>query len=219
MRLLVAEDDPLLGEGIQSALKMAGYVVDWVRDGKQAMLALETEDYAACVLDWSMPKIDGMTVLRTLRQRGIHLPVLILTARDSREDKIFGLDSGADDYMTKPFDLTEMQARLRALLRRAAGSGSATMTFNGLELDPVARRVTLDGQPVTLSSKEYALLHDLIGHQNHIRSRGDLEQSLYGWGEEVESNAVEVHIHHLRKKLGSEYIKTIRGMGYMMGLV
>lgn len=217
MRLLLAEDDPLLGAGIQSALKMAGYVVDWVRDGKQAILALETEEYGACILDWSMPKMDGVAVLRQLRKKGNHLPVLMLTARDSREDKILGLDSGADDYLTKPFDLSEMQARLRALTRRANGSGSVVLTFMGLSLDPAARRVSLDGESVTLSSKEYALIHDLMTHQNHIRSRSELEQSLYGWGEEVESNAVEVHIHHLRKKLGADYIKTVRGMGYLMG--
>lgn len=217
MRLLLAEDDSLLGEGLQAALKMSGYAVDWVRDGQQALLALETEEYVACILDWSMPKLDGVDVLRQLRQRGNHIPTLMLTARDSREDKISGLDMGADDYLTKPFDLNEMQARLRALIRRAAGSGSTLLKYKGLVLDSAARRVTLDGQPVTLSSKEYALLHDLINHQNHIRSRSDFEQSLYGWGEEVESNAVEVHIHHLRKKLGSDYIKTVRGMGYVMG--
>lgn len=217
MRLLLAEDDPLLGEGIQVALKISGYVVDWVQDGKQALLALETGEYSACVLDWSMPKMDGVAVLRQLRKNGNNIPVLMLTARDSREDKILGLDTGADDYLTKPFDLTEMQARLRALLRRAAGSGSTVLTYQGLSLDPAARRVKLDDQLVTLSSKEYALLHDLITHQNYIRSRADLEQSLYGWGEEVESNAVEVHIHHLRKKLGPDLIKTVRSMGYLMG--
>ena len=217
MRLLLAEDDLMLGEGIQAALKMSGYAVDWVRDGKHALLALGTEEYAACILDWSMPKLDGGEVLRQLRQRGNNLPVLVLTARDSREDKVMGLDAGADDYLTKPFDLSELQARLRALLRRTSGSGVRVLSYRGLSLDPAARRVTLNGQPVTLSSKEYALVHDLISHPSHIRSRADLEQSLYGWGEEVESNAVEVHIHHLRKKLGADLIKTVRGMGYVMG--
>lgn len=217
MRLLVAEDDALIGEGMQAALKMSGYAVDWVRDGSQALIALTTDDYAACVLDISLPKLDGLSVLRALRQRGNNIPILVLTARDSREDKILGLDSGADDYLTKPFDLTELLARLRSLLRRASGSGSALLIVKNIVLDSAARRVTQDGDPVTLAAKEYALLHDLMSHQNHIRSRHDLEQSLYGWGDEVESNAVEVHIHHLRKKLGSECIQTIRGMGYKMG--
>ena len=217
MRLLVAEDHALIGEGIQAALKMAGYVVDWVRDGNQALLAMSTEEYAACVLDISLPKLDGLGVLRALRQQGNNIPVLVLTARDSREDKILGLDSGADDYLTKPFDLTELLARLRSLLRRSAGSGSALLIVKNIVLDSVARRVTQDGTPVILSAKEYALLLDLMSHQNHIRSRHDLEQSLYGWGDEVESNAVEVHIHHLRKKLGSECIQTVRSMGYKMG--
>lgn len=217
MRLLLAEDDLLLGEGIQIALKLAGYTVDWVQDGKQALLALDTEEYAACILDWNMPKLDGVSVLKQLRHRGNNVPVLMLTARDSREEKILGLDTGADDYLIKPFDLDEMQARLRALLRRSTGSGSALITYKGLTLDPAARRVAMNDIPITLSSKEYALLYDLIGHLNHIRSRSDLEQSLYGWGEEVESNAVEVHIHHLRKKLGSNLIKTVRGMGYLIG--
>lgn len=217
MRLLLAEDDLLLGEGIQIALKLAGYTVDWVQDGKQALLALDTEEYAACILDWNMPKLDGVSVLKQLRHRGNNVPVLMLTARDSREEKILSLDTGADDYLIKPFDLDEMQARLRALLRRSTGSGSALITYKGLTLDPAARRVAMNDIPITLSSKEYALLYDLIGHLNHIRSRSDLEQSLYGWGEEVESNAVEVHIHHLRKKLGSNLIKTVRGMGYLIG--
>ncbi len=216
MRLLVAEDDAMIGEGIQTALKMSGYVVDWVRDGNQAQLALNTEDYAACVLDLSLPKLDGLSILRALRQKGNNIPVLVLTARDSREDKILGLDSGADDYLTKPFDLTELLARLRSLLRRASGSGSALLIVKNIVLDPAARRVMQDGHAVILSAKEYALLQDLMSHQNHIRSRQDLEQSLYGWGDEVESNAVEVHIHHLRKKLGVECIQTIRGMGYKM---
>ena len=217
MRLLLAEDDALLGEGIQAGLKMAGYVVDWVRDGDAALLALTTEEYGASVLDLGLPKKDGMSVLTSLRQRGNNLPVLILTARDSRADKILGLDAGADDYLTKPFDLTELLARLRALLRRASGSGVTTLSHKNISMDPSARRVTLDGQTVSLSAREYALLHDLLSHQNHIRSRSNLEQSLYGWGDEVESNAVEVHIHHLRKKFGTDLIQTIRGMGYMIG--
>ena len=217
MRVLIAEDDRSLGSGIEAALKMTGYAVDWVQDGKDALSALTTGEYAACVLDLSLPRMDGIKVLQTLRRQGNNTPVLILTARDTRESKIEGLDAGADDYLTKPFDLPELQARIRALLRRAAGSGSVQLTYKNVSLDPVARRVSLDGLNITLSAKEYALLYDLISHQNHIRSRDDLEQSLYGWGDEVESNAVEVHIHHLRKKLGGDTIKTVRGMGYVMG--
>jgi len=219
MRILVAEDDQLLGEGIQAGLGMAGYVVDWARDGQEALLALRNEKYAACVLDISMPKMDGLTVLSKLRSAGNHIPVLVLTARDTQQDKIKGLDTGADDYLIKPFDLNELQARIRALLRRAAGSASSIFSYAGVQLDPATRRVTLDGVHISVSAKEYALLYDLISHPNHIRSRSDLEQSLYGWGDEVESNAVEVHIHHLRKKLGPDLISTVRGMGYIMGNV
>lgn len=217
MRILIAEDDRSLGAGIEAGLKMVGYTVDWVQDGKDALLALTTQEYAACVLDLNLPHLNGIKILQTLRSQGNNIPVLILTARDTRESKIEGLDAGADDYLTKPFDLSELQARMRALLRRAAGTGSVALTFKGLSLDPAARRVTLDAAQIILSAKEYALLHDLMSHQNHIRSRADLEQSLYGWGDEVESNAVEVHIHHLRKKLGVELITTVRGMGYVMG--
>jgi DNA-binding response OmpR family regulator len=217
MRVLIAEDDRSLGSGIEAALKMTGYAVDWVQDGKDALLALTTGEYAACVLDIGLPRMDGIKVLQSLRRQGNNIPVLILTARDTRESKIEGLDAGADDYLTKPFDLPELLARMRALLRRAAGSGTVQLTYKNVSLDPVARRVSLDGVNITLSAKEYALLHDLISHQNHIRSRADLEQSLYGWGDEVESNAVEVHIHHLRKKLGGAMITTVRGMGYVMG--
>ena len=219
MRVLIAEDDRSLGSGIEAALKMSGYAVDWVLDGKDALLALDSGEYAACVLDLNLPRMDGIKVLQSLRSKGNNVPVLILTARDTRESKIEGLDAGADDYLTKPFDLPELQARIRALLRRAAGSGSVQLTYKNISLDPVARRVTVDGNNVTLSAKEYALLQDLISHQNHIRSRADLEQSLYGWGDEVESNAVEVHIHHLRKKLGIDMITTVRGMGYVMGVL
>lgn len=217
MRILIAEDDKSLGAGIEAGLKMVGYAVDWVKDGKDALLALTTQEYAACVLDLNLPHMNGIKILQTLRSRGNNIPVLILTARDTRESKIEGLDAGADDYLTKPFDLSELQARMRALLRRSAGTGAALLIFKELSLDPAARRVTLDGAHITLAAKEYALLYDLMSHQNHIRSRADLEQSLYGWGDEVESNAVEVHIHHLRKKLGGELITTVRGMGYVMG--
>lgn len=218
MRLLIAEDDPLLGEGMQTAFKLEGYVVDWMKDGQQALLALKTQEYAACLLDLNMPKLNGLNILSTIRKAGNNTPILILTARDSRADKVLGLDSGADDYITKPFDLIELKARIRALIRRRSGSGDVFFSFHGVVLDPTSRRVTVQDKPVSLSSREYAILHDLISHQNHIRSRTDLEQSLYGWGEEVESNTVEVHIHHLRKKIGAEFIRTVRGMGYVVGV-
>lgn len=217
MRILLIEDDALLGDGIRAGLKLAGYAVDWFRDGEQGLLALKTEDFAACILDLGLPRRDGLSLLRDLRAHGKHTPVLILTARDTVEDKIAGLDTGADDYLIKPFDLSELQARLRALLRRAHHAGAALLQHNDINLDPAARHVTVQGQSVNLSAKEYALLYTLLSHPNAIRSREVLEQSLYAWGEETASNTVEVYIHHLRKKLGASSIETIRGLGYRMG--
>jgi DNA-binding response OmpR family regulator len=217
LRVLLVEDDALLGDGIRAGLRLADYAVDWVRDGEAARLALLDHDYDACVLDLGLPKKDGLAVLRDLRARGNLLPVLVLTARDTAADKIGGLDAGADDYLTKPFDLGELQARMRALLRRSAGAAAPLLTHGTIALDPAARRVTLAGEPVKLSAREYALLHDLLSHQNQVRSRGQLEESLYAWGEEAESNTVEVYIHFLRKKLGAERIETVRGFGYRIG--
>jgi DNA-binding response OmpR family regulator len=217
LRVLLVEDDALLGDGIRAGLRLADYAVDWVRDGESARLALLDHDYDACVLDLGLPKKDGLAVLRDLRARGNPLPVLVLTARDTAADKIAGLDAGADDYLTKPFDLGELQARMRALLRRAAGAATPQLTHGTIALDPAARRVTLDGQPVKLSAREYALLHDLLSHRNQVRSRAQLEESLYAWGEEAESNTVEVYIHFLRKKLGADSIETVRGFGYRIG--
>ena len=217
MRVLLIEDDALLGDGIRAGLKLAGYAVDWLRDGDQGRLALETESFAACVLDLGLPRRDGLSLLRDLRAHGDHTPVLILTARDTLEDKIAGLDAGADDYLIKPFDLPELQARLRALLRRVANTGANLLQHDGIRLDPAARQVTLNNQPVSLSAKEYALLHDFLSHPNSIRSRSELEQGLYAWGEETASNTVEVYIHHLRKKLGNDCIETVRGLGYRLG--
>ena len=217
MRVLLVEDDALLGDGIRAGLRLADYAVDWVRDGEAARLALLDHDYDACVLDLGLPKKDGLAVLRDLRARGSLLPVLVLTARDTAADKIGGLDAGADDYLTKPFDLGELQARMRALLRRTAGAATPQLTHGTIALDPAARRVTLAGEPVKLSAREYALLHDLLSHQNQVRSRAQLEESLYAWGEEAESNTVEVYIHFLRKKLGAESIETVRGFGYRIG--
>lgn len=217
MRVLLVEDDALLGDGIYAGLQLADYAVDWVRDGEAARLALLNEHYAACVLDLGLPKKDGLSVLKELRGRGDHLPVLVLTARDSPADKITGLDTGADDYLTKPFDLGELQARMRALTRRAAGTTAPTFEHAGVILEPATKRVTRDGQPVTLSAREYALLHDLMRHKNQLRTRSQLEESLYAWGGEAESNTVEVYIHHLRKKLGPDFIRTVRGLGYQLG--
>ncbi len=217
MRVLLVEDDALLGDGIQAGLRLADYAVDWVRDGEAARLALQHHDYNACVLDLGLPKKDGLAVLKDLRGRGNATPVLVLTARDTHADKISGLDAGADDYLTKPFDLGELQARLRALIRRASGAASPVLEHGEVRLEPAAKRVTKNGETVTLSAREYALLHDLMTHRNQLRTRAQLEDSLYAWGAEVESNTVEVYIHHLRKKLGSEFIRTVRGFGYQLG--
>jgi len=217
VRILLVEDDDLLGDGIRAGLRLADYAVDWVRDGEAARLALLDHVYHACVLDLGLPKRDGLSVLRDLRARGQQLPVLILTARDSSADKIAGLDAGADDYLTKPFDLPELQARLRALIRRAGGAAAPTLEHADVVLEPASKRVTLAGQPVSLSAREYALLHDLLSHKTHIRTRSQLEESLYAWGEETGSNTVEVYIHHLRKKLGADFIRTVRGLGYQLG--
>ncbi|MCM8612406.1 response regulator [Accumulibacter sp.] len=217
MRVLLVEDDALLGDGVRAGLKLGGYTVDWVRDGEAARLALLDHAYQACVLDLGLPKRGGLAVLRELRERGNQLPVLILTARDSSADKIAGLDAGADDYLTKPFDLPELQARLRALLRRAGGTATPTLEHAGVVLDPASKRVTRNGEAVSLSAREYTLLLDLLRHRNHIRTRAQLEESLYSWGEETGSNTVEVYVHHLRKKLGADFIRTVRGLGYQLG--
>ena len=217
MRILLVEDDALLGDGLRAGLALEGYGVNWARDGEAARLAWLTEDYDACVLDLGLPRRDGLAVLKEVRARGKRTPVLILTARDTTADKVAGLDAGADDYLLKPFELAELQARLRALLRRASGAAAPLLRHGGLAVDPAARRVTLADTPITLSAREYALLHDFITHLGHIRSRQELENSLYAWGEEVESNTVEVYIHHLRKKIGADLIHTVRGLGYVLG--
>ncbi len=219
MRILLAEDDALLGDGIRAGLKLANYAVDWVQDGQQADLALRDHAYDACVLDLGLPQRDGLSVLRALRERGSDLPVLILTARGSSSEKVAGLDEGADDYLVKPFDLDELHARLRALMRRSVGQSSPKLRCGALALDPASKEVTLHGEPVALSAREFALLQDLLSHSTHIRTRAQLEESLYAWGEEAGSNTVEVYIHHLRKKLGSQAIRTLRGLGYQIGTI
>ena len=216
MRVLVVEDDALLGDAIQAGLKQSGYAVDWMKDGVSADLALATEPYAAVVLDLGLPRLEGLEVLRRLRGRGASIPVLILTARDAVEDRIGGLDAGADDYLLKPFDMGELAARLRALIRRAGGKVDLLLQVAGIALDPAAHRVLYQDKPVELSPKEFALLHALMLNAGRVMSRAQLEEQLYAWGEEVESNAVEVHIHHLRRKLFPGLIETIRGVGYLI---
>lgn len=217
MRILLVEDDVLLGDGLRAGLRLAGWSVDWVRDGNEARLAWLSQRYDACVLDLGLPRRDGLELLRERRGGGDTTPVLILTARDTQADKVAGLDAGADDYLTKPFDLEELLARLRALVRRSGGQAAPCLSHAGVNLDPVGRQVTLDGVAIGLSGREYALLYDLLTHKGRIRARAELEDSLYAWGQEVESNTVEVYIHHLRKKLGSDLIHTVRGLGYLIG--
>lgn len=216
MRILLVEDDRLLGDGIRAGLMQAGLAVDWVQDGRAAETALATEGYDAVVLDLGLPRLSGMEVLDRARAVRNRVPVLILTARDTVADRIAGLDAGADDYLLKPFDLGELQARLRALLRRSGNQAEPVFTHGALRLDPAARSVSWNGQPVELSAREFAVLHALLLNAGRVLSKAQLEEKLYGWGEEVESNAVEVFIHHLRRKLAPELIRTMRGVGYMI---
>jgi two-component system response regulator QseB len=214
MRILLAEDDALLGDGLRAGLRQQGFQVDWVRDGNAAQRELRSGVYAAAVLDLGLPQLDGLDVLQRTRAAGVSTPVLVLTARDAVPDRIRGLDGGADDYVLKPVDLLELAARLRALVRRAHGQPQEVLRALEVVLDPAARLVTLAGQPVVLSTREFDLLHALMLNAGRVLSREQLEQHLYSWGHEVESNAVEVHIHHLRRKLGAGLILTLRGVGY-----
>jgi DNA-binding response OmpR family regulator len=212
----LVEDDELLGSAVVSGLEQHGYTVDWLRDGAQAGDSLRNDEPDLLVLDLGLPGRDGLRLLRDLRGRESGLPVLILTARDTVDDRIAGLDAGADDYLVKPFDLGELTARLRAIARRRNGRATPLIEHHGLVFDPAARSVVLDGEPVSLPAKALAILEALLERPGMPLSRDRLEQILYGWGEGVESNAVEVHIHHLRRKLGKERIRTIRGLGYMI---
>jgi two-component system OmpR family response regulator/two-component system response regulator QseB len=216
MRALLVEDDALLGDGLRAGLRQAGFEVDWVRDGADAAHAAETEPFAVIVLDLGLPNMDGLAVLRRLRARGTKTPILILTARDAVHDRVTGLDAGADDYVVKPVDLAELAARLRALVRRARGEAAPALRRGDLELDPAAHRVVFRGRTAELSAREFALLHELMLNAGRVLSREQLEERLYPWGREVESNAVEVHVHHLRRKLSPRLIRTIRGVGYLM---
>ena len=217
MRVLLVEDDPMIGDSLRKGLRMEGFTVDWVQDGRSAELAVETTHYALVLLDLGLPKKDGLSVLRGWRERGSTVPVLILTARDAVPDRVAGLDGGADDYLVKPFDLTELLARMRALLRRQAGRARDLIEVGALRVDPVAHAIDYRGQPVQLSAREFALLHALAESPGAVLSREQLEDRLYGWGEEVESNAVEVHVHNLRRKLNPSVIRTVRGVGYRLG--
>lgn len=216
MRILLVEDDPLLGDGLRAGLRQLGFQVDWVRTGDAAERELRAEPYAAAVLDLGLPLKDGTEVLADVRRAGITVPVLVLTARDAVPDRIRGLDLGADDYVVKPVDLNELAARLRALVRRAHGQPQERLAAQDVELDPAARIVLKAGEPVVLPAREFDLLHALMLNAGRVLSREQLEQHLYSWGQEVESNAVEVHIHHLRRKLGSGLIQTVRGVGYLL---
>ena len=216
VRILLAEDDVLLGDGLQAGLRQLGFLVDWVRDGEAAERELRAQPYAAAVLDLGLPRKDGLDVLAAIRQAGVTLPVLVLTARDAVPDRIRGLDVGADDYVVKPVDLHELGARLRALVQRSHGQPRETLTAQDVVLDPAARTVLRSGERVSLSSREFDLLHALMLNAGRVLSREQIERHLYSWGQEVESNTIEVHVHHLRRKLGSALIQTIRGVGYML---
>ena len=216
MRILLAEDDELLGAGLRAGLVQQGFEVDWVRDGVMAERELKSQLHQAAVLDLGLPRQDGMQVLQHIRQAGVNTPVLILTARDALPDRVQGLNLGADDYVVKPVDLLELAARLNALVRRSVGQSQPMLTSGPVSLDPVARVVLLAGQPVMLSHREFDVLHTLLLQAGRVLSRVQIEQHLYSWGHEVESNAVEVHIHHLRKKLGTDLIQTVRGVGYII---
>ncbi|WCE07604.1 response regulator transcription factor [Pseudomonas sp. JBR1] len=216
MRVLLIEDDPDLGEGIRTSLREEGYTLDWLRDGESAVHALREEGFDLVVLDLGLPRLDGIQVLRQSRANGLTTPVLILTARDDTEDRVAGLDAGADDYLVKPFDIKELKARLRALLRRRNGPSQIQLEGGGIALDPATRRVTFEGQPVNLTPREYQLLHELLANPGKIFSRDRLMGLLYGWDEGVESNTLEVHIYNLRKKLRAELIRTVRGIGYRL---
>ncbi|MEQ5843054.1 response regulator [Paraburkholderia acidicola] len=216
MRVLLVEDDDLIGCGIEAGLRQAGFAVDWARDGRKAELALSTTTYALVILDLGLPKIPGMTLLRQLREAGNDVPVLVLTAKGTVLDRVYGLEAGADDYLGKPFDLVELLARCRALLRRSQGRSVELIRHGDLSVNPATQTAMLRDARVTLTSREWAILIQLLTHRGIPQSRSQLEESLYGWQEEIESNAIEVHVSNLRKKLGAALIRTVRGIGYVV---
>ncbi|MEW5771314.1 MAG: response regulator [Pseudomonadota bacterium] len=216
MKILLAEDDAMIGASIERGLRLAGFALDWVRDGKAAELALKNGGYAALLLDLGLPRQDGLQVLRNLRQAGIQTPVLIVTARDAVADRVSGLNLGADDYLIKPFDLDELIARVHALIRRHQGRSRPEVRVGALSLDPLGKEAHLHGQPLPLSQREFTLLQALLESPGTVLSREALEERLYGWGEEIASNAIEVHIHNLRRKIGAAWIRNVRGVGYKL---
>jgi DNA-binding response OmpR family regulator len=217
MRVLLVEDDRMIGDSVRAALRQSGYAVDWVRDGTAADTTLASERFDLALLDLGLPQRDGLEVLRALRARGDTTPVIVLTARDALASRVDGLDAGADDYVVKPFELDELLARMRAVTRRHAGRADPAIEVQGVVLDPATRQVARDGTPLALSSREYAVLEALMLRPGAILSRAQLEDRLYGWGEELESNAISVYIHQLRRKLGEGFIHTVRGVGYYVG--
>lgn len=216
MRLLLVEDDPMIGEALLDALRAEHYAVDWVRDGVMADAALRSESYDLVLLDLGLPRCGGLDVLRALRKRRATVPVLIATARDAIGDRIAGLDAGADDYVVKPFDVDELLARIRALIRRSAGRAEPVFSHKGVTLNPATREAAVGNAPVALSAREWAVLEPMLQRPGVVFSRTQLEQKLYGWKDDISSNAVEVYVHGLRKKLGSDLIETVRGLGYLV---
>lgn len=216
MRLLLVEDDELLGDAVKTGLTQFGYVVDWVKDGETARHAIKTESFELIIMDLGLPRLSGINLLQKIRQGGNTTPVIILTARESVESRVRGLDVGADDYIIKPFDLNELSARIRALIRRSQGRAETTIQYRNITLDPAAHLVMVDGEVVNVPRREFSLLQKLLENKGYVISREQLMQSVYGWNEDVDSNALEVHIHNLRKKLNANYIRTIRGVGYMI---
>lgn len=216
MKLLLAEDDPMIGASVQRGLRLAGFAVDWVRDGGAAREALLNGDYGLLLLDLGLPRVDGVALLKELRRGERDIPVLVVTARDSVMDRVSGLNLGADDYLTKPFDLDELVARVRALQRRRLGRKQPELCLGGLRANPLSREATLDGRRLPLSQREFSLLLALFEQPGAVLSREQLEDRLYGWDEEVSSNAIEVHLHNLRRKLGADWIRNVRGVGYKL---
>lgn len=217
MRLLLAEDDRMIGASIQKGLRQDGFTLDWVQDGRAAELALQEQVHDLLLLDLGLPRKEGLAVLTAMRRRGDVRPVLILTARDAIADRVAGLDAGADDYLVKPFALDELAARIRALLRRQAGRAEPVLSYGDIELRPATRETRVHGEPIALSPREFAILEALLTRPGAVLSRAQLEEKLYGWQDEVESNAVEVHLHGLRRKLGIDVIRNVRGVGWMIG--
>ncbi|MFT3803508.1 MAG: response regulator [Burkholderiaceae bacterium] len=217
MRVLLVEDDPLIGHGLRIGLRREGFAVDWTRDGGEGALALRTASYGLVLLDLGLPKQDGMALLAELRQRNDATPVIIITARDSIPDRVAGLDSGADDYLVKPFALEELLARIRVINRRQDGRTQAMLVAGALRLDPIQHRCWRHAEEISLTAREFALLEELMRKPGAVATREQLEECLYGWNEEIESNTISVHIHNLRRKLGAEAIRNVRGVGYRIG--